>query len=63
MYNQYFRKQYTIVGPKSDHVEKSDLAKRFFIAGWEWERAKTEKEREKGRCLNTLSETWHDLIG
>jgi hypothetical protein len=21
------------VGPKSDHMEKSDLAKRFFIAG------------------------------
>jgi hypothetical protein len=39
------------VGPKSDHVERSDLAKRFFIAGWERERAK--RERERGRCLNT----------
>jgi hypothetical protein len=26
------------VGPKSDHVERSDLAKRFFIAEWERER-------------------------
>jgi hypothetical protein len=26
------------VGPKSDHVERSDLAKRFFIAQWERER-------------------------
>jgi hypothetical protein len=34
------------VGPKNDHVEKSDLAKRFFIAGWERERAKKAK-REK----------------
>jgi hypothetical protein len=25
------------VGPKNDHVERSDLAKRFFIAGWERE--------------------------
>jgi hypothetical protein len=40
------------VGPKSDHVEKSDLAKRFFIAGWERERAKREPSR-KGRGLNT----------
>jgi hypothetical protein len=40
------------VGPKSDHVERSDLAKRFFIAGWERERAKREqKERSrKGRA-------------
>jgi hypothetical protein len=48
-------------------VERSDLAKRFFIAGWERERAERERERErereKGRYLNTLSETWHDLIG
>jgi hypothetical protein len=36
------------VGPKSDHVERSDLAKRFFIAGWERERAK--REREAGRA-------------
>jgi hypothetical protein len=40
------------VGPKSDHVERSDLAKRFFIAGWERERAKRERSR-KGRGLNT----------
>jgi hypothetical protein len=32
------------VGSKSDHVERSDLAKRFFIAGWERERAKREKQ-------------------
>jgi hypothetical protein len=39
-------------------VERSDLAKRFFIARWERERAEgeqreREREREKGRCLNT----------
>jgi hypothetical protein len=39
-------------------VERSDLAKRFFIAGWKRERAKRvererEREREKGRCLNS----------
>jgi hypothetical protein len=28
------------VGPESDHVERSDLAKRFFIARWDRERAK-----------------------
>jgi hypothetical protein len=28
--------------PQSDHAEKSDLTKRFFIAGWERERAKRE---------------------
>jgi hypothetical protein len=33
--------------PQSDHKERSDLAKRFFIAGWERERAKREKERER----------------
>jgi hypothetical protein len=54
--------------PQSDHVERSDLAKRFFIAGWERERAERERERqrergERGRGLNTLSETRHDLIG
>jgi hypothetical protein len=38
------------VGPKSDHVERSDLAKRFFIAGWERERAKRAKKREAGRA-------------
>jgi hypothetical protein len=34
--------QVEVVGkcrPQSDHVERSDLAKRFFIAGWEKERA------------------------
>jgi hypothetical protein len=37
------------VGPKSDHMERSDLAKRFFIAGWERERAESqERERERG---------------
>jgi hypothetical protein len=46
------------IGPKSDHVEKSDLDKRFFIAGWKRERAKRaererERERERGRGLNT----------
>jgi hypothetical protein len=31
-------------------VERSDLAKRFFIAGWERERAKrAERERERER--------------
>jgi hypothetical protein len=40
------------VGPKSDHMEKSDLAKRFFIAGWERERAKRAKrEKQKGQGL------------
>jgi hypothetical protein len=37
------------VGPKSDHVERSDLAKRFFIAGWERERTKSQ-EGEAGRA-------------
>jgi hypothetical protein len=36
-------------------MERSDPAKRFFIAGWERERAKRERSR-KGRGLNTLSE-------
>jgi hypothetical protein len=40
------------VGPKSDHVERSDLAKRFFIARWKRERAKRERSR-KGRGLST----------
>jgi hypothetical protein len=36
------------VGPKSDHVERSNLAKRFFVARWERERAKRAKvERER----------------
>jgi hypothetical protein len=40
--------------PQSDHVERSDLAKRFFIAGWERERAESqEREGERGRGLNT----------
>jgi hypothetical protein len=30
-------------------VERSDLAKRFFIAGWERERAERERERERER--------------
>jgi hypothetical protein len=29
-------------------VERSDLAKRFFIAGWERERAKREKQERQG---------------
>jgi hypothetical protein len=30
-------------------MERSDLAKRFFIAGWERERAESqERERERG---------------
>jgi hypothetical protein len=38
------------VGPKNDHVERSDLAKRFFIAGWERESAnRAERERERQR--------------
>jgi hypothetical protein len=42
-------------GPQNDHVESSDLAKRFFIAGWERERAESqEREGERGRGLNTL---------
>jgi hypothetical protein len=49
-------------------VERSDLAKRFFIAGWERERAESrererEREREGGRGLNTFIETCHDLVG
>jgi hypothetical protein len=37
-------------------MERSDLAKRFFIAGWEIERAESrerKRERERGRGLNT----------
>jgi hypothetical protein len=42
------------MGPKCDHVERSDLAKRFLIDGWERERAESqERERERGRGLNT----------
>jgi hypothetical protein len=44
------------VGPKSDHVERSDLAKRFFIARWGRERAEREREREReGQGLKYLS--------
>jgi hypothetical protein len=33
----------------NDHVERSDLAKRFFIAGWERERAeRAKREKERG---------------
>jgi hypothetical protein len=35
--------------PQSDHAERSDLAKRFYIAGWERERAERERERERER--------------
>jgi hypothetical protein len=35
-------------------VERNDLAKRFFIAGWKRERAESkEREGERGRGLNT----------
>jgi hypothetical protein len=30
-------------------MERSDLAKRFFIAGWQRERAERERERERER--------------
>jgi hypothetical protein len=34
---------------QNDHVERSDLAKRFFIAGWERERAeRAKRERKRG---------------
>jgi hypothetical protein len=36
------------VGPKYDHAERSDLARRFFIARWERERAKRVRERKAG---------------
>jgi hypothetical protein len=40
--------------PQSDHVERSNLAKRFFIAWWERERAESqERQGERGRGLNT----------
>jgi hypothetical protein len=42
------------IGPKSDYVERSDLAKRFFIAGCKRERAESqEREGERGGGLNT----------
>jgi hypothetical protein len=34
-------------------VERSDLAKRLFIAGWERERAEKERERERERERET----------
>jgi hypothetical protein len=42
-------------GPQNDHVERCALAKRFFIARWERERAeRAKRERSrKGRGLNT----------
>jgi hypothetical protein len=42
-FSLYYSKLYkktTICRAQSDHTERSDLAKRFFIAGWERERAK-----------------------
>jgi hypothetical protein len=49
---------------QSDHVERSDLAKRVLIAGWERERAESqEREGERGRDLNTPQWTQHDLVG
>jgi hypothetical protein len=46
-------------------VERSDLAKRFFIAGWERERAeRAKRERERGGGAKIpLSGTQHDLVG
>jgi hypothetical protein len=38
-----------IYRPQNDHVERSDLAKSFCIAGWERERAeRAKKARERG---------------
>jgi hypothetical protein len=35
--------------PQNDHLERIDLAKRFFIAAWERERAeRAKRERERG---------------
>jgi hypothetical protein len=49
--------------PQNDHVERSDLAKRFFIARWEREKAERAKRGgERGRGLNTHG-IQHDLIG
>jgi hypothetical protein len=47
--------------PQSDHVERSDLAKRFLIAGWERQRA---KRGGGGRCLNTphWDSAWSDWL-
>jgi hypothetical protein len=39
--------------PQSDHVERSDLANRFFIAGWEREsEPREQRERERALTLN-----------
>jgi hypothetical protein len=35
--------------PQNDHVERSDLAKRFFIARWERERTKRAKREKRER--------------
>jgi hypothetical protein len=32
-------------------VERSNLAKRFFIAGWERERERAEREKQEGHGL------------
>jgi hypothetical protein len=37
--------------PQNDHVERSDLAKRFFIAGWERERAERAERGREGQGL------------
>jgi hypothetical protein len=38
------------IRPQNDHVERSDLGKRFFIAGWERERVeRAKRERERVR--------------
>jgi hypothetical protein len=37
--------------PQNDHVERSDLAKRFFIARWERERAERAKRGREGQGL------------
>jgi hypothetical protein len=36
-------------GPQNDHMERSDLAKRFFIARWERERERESQERARER--------------
>jgi hypothetical protein len=49
--------------PQNDHVERSDLAKRFFIAGWERKRAeRAKREGERGRGLN-IPQILTNLIG
>jgi hypothetical protein len=50
---------------QNDHVESSDLAQRFFIAGWERQRAERAEREREGQGLKypsvRLSES--DLIG